>query len=295
MCNLCPRKCAADRCDMLGFCKMKKKIKIARCAAHFWEEPPISGDKGSGAIFFSGCNLRCVFCQNEKISSGGFGKEVTKQQLCEMILRLQSEGICNINLVTPTHFADEIVSVLDMVKPKLKIPVVYNCGGYESEKTLEMLNGYIDIYLPDFKYISSVAAKKYSCAEDYFEVAKKAVDIMIKQAGKPVFDENGIMKKGVIIRHLVLPGLYRDSIKILKYLKDTYGTDKFLLSLMSQFTPNESCKNIKELNRKITTFEYRKAADFAAECGFNGYFQERESSDKAYVPAFDLTGVGSRD
>lgn len=290
-CRLCPRNCGVDRENNMGFCKMPREMIAARCAVHMWEEPPISGTRGSGAIFFSGCNLKCVFCQNYKISSGGFGKEVSKEKLGEIILRLQESGVHNINFVTPTHYADSVVSVLDRIKHKLFVPVVYNCGGYESESTLKMLEGYIDIYLPDFKYFSEEASVKYSGAKNYFEVAKKAVDIMIKQVKAPVLDENNIMKSGVIIRHLVLPGLYRDSIEILKYLDETYDKSDFYLSLMSQFTPTEKCTDIKELNRKITSFEYNKAADFAAERGFMGFFQQRSSAVATYTPDFDLTGI----
>lgn len=291
MCNLCPRNCSIDRTEKAGFCGFKKDIVVARAGAHMWEEPPISGKNGSGAIFFSGCNLKCVFCQNYKITSEGVGKVIAEDKLSEIMLRLQESGVHNINLVTPTHFADKIISALDKIKHKLSIPVVYNCGGYESEDTINRLNGYIDIYLPDFKYFSEEPAIKYSMAKNYFNVAAKAIDLMIKQVGAPVLDENSVMKKGVIIRHLVLPGLYRDSLEILKYLDKTYSKDEFFLSLMSQFTPNENCRNIKELNRKITSFEYNKVADFAAERGFKGFFQQRSSAENKYTPDFDLSGV----
>lgn len=291
LCKLCPRKCQIDRSKSIGFCKSNNEIKLARCARHMWEEPPISGTRGSGTIFFTGCNLHCSFCQNEKISDGNFGKEVSLEQFCDIILRLQDEGVHNINFVTPTHFADKILMALDKIKHRLNIPVIYNCGGYESEKTLNMLNGYIDIYIPDFKYFSEESAKKYSNAPDYFKVSKKAIQIMISQVGKPLFDANNIMLSGVIIRHLILPGLYKDSIKLLQYLNENYNKDMFLLSLMSQFTPNKRCENIKELNRKITTFEYNKVADFALKCGFDGFFQNRSSAKSVYTPPFDLTGI----
>lgn len=291
LCTLCPRKCQTDRTLSKGFCNSSDTVKLARCSRHMWEEPPISGTRGSGAIFFSGCNLQCVFCQNEKISGGNFGKEISVQKLCDIILRLQEDGVHNINFVTPTHFSKQIILALDKVKHKLNIPVIYNCGGYESLKTLDMLNGYIDIYLPDFKYFSADVSQKYSHAHDYFEVAEKAIDRMITQVKTPVLNSENIMQCGVIIRHLVLPGLYKDSIKILNYLFKKYGTDKFLLSLMSQFTPNEKCKSIKELNRKITTFEYNKVADFALECGFKGFFQNRDAAKSSYTPDFDLTGI----
>ncbi len=291
MCNLCPRNCKTDRKKEKGFCGVLDKMVVARCGKHFWEEPPISGENGSGTIFFSGCNLKCVFCQNYKISAECFGKEITEDELCEIILRLQDSGVHNINFVTGTHFADKIASALDKIKDKLYIPTVYNCGGYEKEETLLMLKDYIDIYIPDFKYFRGELSLKYSGAKDYFEIAKKAVDICIKNAGKPQFFENGIMKKGVVIRHLVLPGFYKDSIEILKYLDKTYEKDEFLLSLMSQFVPVPKCAEYKEINRKITTFEYEKAASFAREKGFLGFFQERSSAKSEYTPDFDLTGI----
>lgn len=291
MCGLCPRKCNVDRIKNLGFCNKTSKPEVARCGKHMWEEPPISGKSGSGAIFFSGCNLKCVFCQNYEISTKGFGKEISEDRLCDIMLRLQDEGACNINLVTPTHFADKIVRCLDTVKHKLFIPVVYNCGGYELSDTINMLDGYIDIYLPDFKYFDDKYALMYSRAENYFNIASNAVNLMINQVGKPIIDKNGIMKKGVIIRHMVLPSLYKDSIKILQYLDKTYEKDEFLLSLMSQYTPNGRCSDIKNLNRKITTFEYEKVADYAASHGFKGFFQEKSSACEKYTPAFDLSGV----
>lgn len=291
MCKLCPRKCNTDRSEKFGFCNKSKEIEVARSGVHLWEEPVISGKTGSGTIFFSGCNLKCVFCQNYEISTNGFGKIISEEKLCEIILKLQDAGVCNINLVTPTHFADRIVRSLDMIKHKLSIPVVYNCGGYESVETINMLNGYIDIYIPDFKYYDNRYAMLYSGAKDYSDVAKKAIEAMIAQVKNPIIDKNGIMKKGIIIRHLVLPSLYHDSIKILQYLKQTYSVDDFLLSLMSQYTPNKNCASFKELNRKITTYEYEKVSDYAVSCGFKGFFQDRKSASDIYIPDFDLSGI----
>ncbi len=291
VCELCPRKCNTDRKSNFGFCGKSNEIEVARSGVHLWEEPPISGKTGSGTIFFSGCNLKCVFCQNYEISTKGFGKRISEDELCNIILRLQDEGVCNINLVTPTHFADRIVKSLDKIKHKINIPIVYNCGGYESVQTINMLNGYIDIYIPDFKYYSDSYAMMYSGAKDYFNVAKEAIAAMIAQVGEPLFDDCGIMKRGVIIRHLVLPSLYKDSIKILEYLNEAYSKNDFLLSLMSQYTPNKNLDAFKEINRKITTYEYEKASDFAIACGFKGFFQNKNSASEKYIPEFDLSGV----
>ena len=288
-CMLCPRMCSVDRKGTVGFCGMKDTLKAARCAPHFWEEPPISGKRGSGAIFFSGCNLRCVYCQNFKISSGGFGKEISDEKLEELMLSLQNRGVHNINLVTPTHFAGRICRVLDKIKPKLYIPVIYNCGGYESEETLKNLNGLIDIYLPDFKYKSEEAAVRLSRAPHYFEIASKALETMVKQVGKPRITD-GIMQSGVIVRHMVLPGFSRDSLEILKYLDSAYEKGEILLSLMSQYTPQNNCAD-KKLARRVTSFEYGRAADFALKCGFKGFFQERSSAKTTYTPDFDLSGI----
>lgn len=290
-CKVCPRNCGADRTKGHGFCGADDKIKIARAGLHFWEEPCISGKRGSGAVFFSHCSLRCVYCQNSNISHGGFGKEVTAEKLGEIFLRLQQEGAHNINLVTPTHYAPHIAEALRMVRGSLTIPVIYNCGGYEKPEVIQFLDDYIDIYLTDFKYYEKTSAKKYSSAEDYPKAALLALREMIKTKGKPHI-ENGLMKKGVIVRHLVLPSLRRESIKLLNMLKDEFGTDSFILSLMSQYLPFGNLDRYPEINRKLTSFEYSSVTDEALKLGFEGaYTQLRESADKCFVPDFDLSGV----
>lgn len=256
-----------------------------------WEEPCISGTKGSGTVFFSGCSLKCCFCQNYRISAENFGKEITVKRLSEIFLELQDKGAHNINLVSPTHYVPQIITALDMCRDKLHIPVAYNCGGYEKAETIEILRGYIDIFMPDMKYYSSELSEKYSAAPDYFEYASKAIAKMIEIAGKPVFDEKGIMQSGVIIRHMVLPTHRRDSEEVLKKLYELYGKDSFLLSLMSQYTPfYKSCEH-KEINRRISTYEYEKVSELAQELGFNGFMQERSSAKEEYTPDFDLIGI----
>lgn len=256
-----------------------------------WEEPCISGTNGSGTVFFSGCSLKCCFCQNYRISAENFGREITVKRLSEIFLELQDKGAHNINLVSPTHYVPQIIAALDMCRDKLHIPVAYNCGGYEKAETIEMLRGYVDIFMPDMKYYSSELSEKYSAAPDYFEYASKAIAKMIEIAGEPVFDENGIMQRGVIIRHMVLPTHRRDSEEVLKKLYKLYGKDSFMLSLMSQYTPfYKSCEH-KEINRRISTYEYEKVSQLAQELGFNGFMQERSSAKEEYTPDFDLIGI----
>lgn len=291
-CNLCPRKCGVDRNINRGYCNCGSKVKIARAALHFWEEPCLSGKSGSGAVFFSGCTLKCCYCQNYKISSGGFGKEISVNRLAEIFLELKDKGANNINLVTATQYLPQIIDALDIAKPRLHIPVVYNCGGYESVETIRALKGYVDIFLPDFKYYSSELSWNYSKSKDYFEVAAAAIKEMILQTGSIKFDERGIMQKGVIIRHLVIPGARKDSFKILNWISVNLPKDKFMLSLMSQFTP--ACKNAeyKQLNRRITTFEYNSVVDEALRLGLtSGFMQEKSSAKEEYTPPFDLDGV----
>lgn len=290
-CRLCPRECNADRSISSGFCGATDKIKIARASLHFWEEPCISGEKGSGTVFFSGCPLKCCFCQNYKISDEAYGKEITVKRLSEIFLELQSQGANNINLVTGAPYVPMIINALDMTKGKLKIPVVYNSGGYEKIETLKMLEGYIDIYLPDMKYISPEIAEKYSGAKDYPEVAKKALAEMFSQVGKPVFDENGIMKKGMIVRHLTLPNNLFDTKNVLSFLSENFPEKEILISLMSQYTPCHKASHHKEINRRISTLEYNKAVDFALSLGLSGFMQERSSAKEEYTPPFDLTGI----
>lgn len=291
-CELCPRNCRVDRTKELGFCRCSDKVKIARAALHFWEEPCISGKSGSGAVFFSGCTLKCCYCQNLKISRGCFGKEVSGKRLAEIFLELQDKGANNINLVTPTQYLPTILPALDSVKGKLKIPIVYNCGGFEKAETIKMLNGYVDIYLPDIKYFSSENSFKYSSAKNYFETAVKAVNEMITQTGKPQFKENSLMKKGVIIRHLVIPGLRKDSIDILNYLAKNFEKGSFLISIMSQYTPPEENQKFSNLNRRITSFEYNSVIEEALKLGLSsGFMQEKSSAKEEYTPPFDLEGV----
>ena len=236
-CTLCPRSCGADRTKITGFCGQSDKLYAARASLHMWEEPCISGESGSGTVFFTGCNLGCVYCQNREIADGHIGFEITAERLAEIFLEQQSRGANNINLVTPTHYVPHIIRALDMVRGRaLKIPVLYNCGGYESVKTLKMLEGYVDIYLPDFKYMDSEIAKRYSNAADYPETAKKAIAEMVRQTGECAFDENGIMQKGTLVRHLVLPSYIENSEKVIEYLYNTYGGSIYM-SIMNQYTP----------------------------------------------------------
>lgn len=290
-CMLCPRKCGVDRSKAKGFCGMPDKLFAAKAYLHLWEEPCISGETGSGTVFFTGCNLRCVYCQNRKIAEGGEGFEITSKRLGEIFLELQDKGANNINLVTPTHYVPHIISALDKVKDKLKIPVVYNCGGYESTDTLKKLDGYIDIYLPDFKYCDSRLAKRYSNAEDYPEVVKSALDEMVRQTGSCQFDKNGIMQKGVIVRHLVLPGFLQNSKDVIEYLYKKYENDIFM-SIMNQYTPLEYVKEYPEINRKVTEKEYDEIIDFAAGIGVeNAFVQEGGTVSESFIPIFDGEGI----
>lgn len=288
-CKICPRECEADRTTQCGFCGVNNsgedKITVAKAMLHFGEEPVISGTKGSGAIFFSGCNMRCVFCQNYKISSGGLGREISLDQLADIIMKLQSREAHNINLVTATHYTDKIAKLLEKIKPSLNIPVVFNCGGYEKTEALRMLDGLVDIYLPDFKYYDEEISQKYSRAKDYFDTAYAALEEMIKQTGKYVI-ENGLMKKGVIVRHLILPGCYKDSINIFKRLADF--KDDILISLMRQYFPSGRAKDFLEINRKLTTFEYCKVLSVCEELGFEGFTQEKGCDNCQMTPDFDL-------
>lgn len=290
-CRLCPRNCGADRTKGIGFCGGGVMARVAKAYLHMWEEPCISGKNGSGTVFFSGCSLKCIFCQNYKISAENFGREVTSQRLGEIFLEQQDRGAHNINLVSPTHYVPQIINALDSVKDRLRIPVVYNSGGYEKTETLKMLDGYVDIYLPDFKYYDNSIAEKYSAAPDYFETVTAAIDEMFRQVGKYNIGEDGLMRKGMIIRHLTLPTHRFDSVKVLEEIKRRYGTENVLLSLMSQYTPFYESSRYKELTRRISTFEYSFVADKAAELGFDGFMQEKSSAKEEYTPDFDLSGV----
>lgn len=295
-CDLCPRKCLVDRKKgEKGICGQTENLKVARAALHFWEEPCISGDAGSGAVFFSGCPLHCVFCQNENIANGTVGKEISLERLVDIFLELQEKGANNINLVTPGHFVPQIVKALDQARREgLTLPVVYNTSSYETVDTIKMLEGYVDIYLPDFKYMSSVLSKKYSHAPDYAEVAKAAIAEMVRQTGKAVFvngDEDNLILSGTIVRHLTLPGCMEDSMQILKYLHETYG-DTIYISIMNQFTPLSNLEKYPELNRKITDEEYEALVDYAIEIGIeNGFIQEGDTAEESFIPAFDCEGV----
>ena len=287
-CDLCPRKCLVDRKKgEKGICGQTENLKVARAALHFWEEPCISGDAGSGAVFFSGCPLHCVFCQNENIANGTVGKEISLERLVDIFLELQEKRANNINLVTPGHFVPQIVKALDQARKEgLTLPVVYNTSSYETVDTIKMLEGYVDIYLPDFKYMSPGLSKKYSHAPDYAEVAR--------QTGKAVFvngDEDNLILRGTIVRHLTLPGCMADSMQILKYLHETYG-DMIYISIMNQFTPLSNLEKYPELNRRITDEEYETLVDYAIDIGIeNGFIQEGDTAEESFIPAFDCEGV----
>ncbi len=303
-CQLCPRMCQVNRHTGMGYCLMPDRIKVARAALHMWEEPCISGEHGSGAIFFSGCTLRCVFCQNYKIAAAAVGKYITVDGLADIMLRLQDKHANNINLVTPTHYALHIAQALTKARDNgLRIPVVYNTSAYENIETLKRLDGLVDIYLPDFKYMDSSLALKYSHAEDYPEVAKSALNEMVRQAGSPCmysdedelvqsgYVEDGVMKRGVIVRHLVLPGCIKDSKAVIGYLYDTYKDDIYI-SIMNQYTPLEHVKEYKELYRKVTHKEYDEVVDYAIDIGVtNGFIQEGDTAKESFIPDFDFTGL----
>lgn len=286
-CMLCPRKCGVNRNNQeLGFCKASNKLKIARYSLHYWEEPCISGDVGSGTIFFSNCNLKCIFCQNYDISTKDFGKEISIDRFSEICLSLQNMGALNINLVTPTHFIPLIKEGLVKAKSNgLIIPVVYNSSGYENVDSLRLLDGLIDIYLPDLKYYDDDLAIKFSNAKDYFNTATLAIDEMYRQVGSPVFD-NGIMKKGVIVRHLLLPTHSGDSKIIVKYLYDTYK-DNIFISLMNQYTPIRNIKEYSELNTTVSNDEYDDLINYACDLGIcNAFIQEGETQKESFIPDF---------
>ena len=291
-CNLCPRKCNIQREALTdtgkGFCNMGENPVIARAALHHWEEPPISGTKGSGTIFFSGCNLKCTFCQNEEISRGCFGKEVTIERLREIYFDLIEQGAHNINLVTGTHFINAIAKSLNEPLP---VPVVYNCGGYESINALKLLENKVQIYLPDLKYSDDELALKYSEAPDYFEIATNTIKEMFRQVGKCEFDDNGIMTKGIIIRHLILPNHLENTKRVIDWVKDNFKDGEVLFSLMSQFTPNKTC-SFPELSRRLIQEEYDEIEEYLFNSGIeDGFMQELSSAKEEYIPPFNLEGV----
>ena len=293
-CELCPRMCGVDRAQKRGFCGMGDKITAAKAMLHFWEEPCVSGERGSGAVFFSGCVMKCVFCQNYDISSENVGREISEERLAEIFLELQDKGAQNINLVNPTHFVPQIINSIDIAKKQgLRLPIVYNSGGYERVETLRMLDGIVSVYLPDVKYYSEELSKTLSAAPNYFDTAMNSVAEMVRQTGKPSFDENGAIRSGVIVRHLVLPNHYKDSVEIIKKLGERFGGE-ILFSLMSQYTPFGKVKTdprFAKMNRRLTTFEYQKALDAVYEAALEGFMQEKSSANEEYTPKFDFEGL----
>lgn len=288
VCNQCPRKCGVDRDSEIGICGVKKEYKLARAALHFWEEPCISGEKGSGTVFFSGCSLKCVFCQNNRISHECYGKTVSEDDLIDIFKRLEDQGAENINLVSPTHYAVQLAKTLSKYKPS--IPVVYNTGGYDSAETLKLLDGLVDIYLTDIKYISPKTSKKYSLAEDYFENCSNAILEMKCQQPIDVF-ENNMLKKGLIIRHLVLPGNISQGIGVLNWIAENLSTNT-IVSLMGQYVPYCDAEKYPVINRRLGKREYNTVIETAIALGFeNVYIQDPESSSTEYIPDFDLTGI----
>lgn len=287
VCNGCPRRCGVDREKTYGFCGVPKSPKVAKAYLHKWEEPCISGENGSGTVFFSGCNLKCVYCQNFDISSEGKGKVISVQRLSEIFRELEEKGATNINLVSPSHYVDAIISALDIYRPN--IPIVYNSNGYDSVESLERLKGYVDIFLIDFKYIDSALAQEYSLAKDYPDVAKANIQIARKLAPKEEFDGE-IMRKGVIIRHLVLPNHIDNSIGVIKWVAD--NVDNPFISLMGQYTPMYKANEHPKINRKLKPLEYKIVENKMLELGLTrGYTQDLSSAVEEYTPAFDLEGV----
>lgn len=287
-CKICPRNCKVNRMlNQIGYCGVGKNLKVARAALHFWEEPPISGNQGSGTIFFSGCNLKCVYCQNYEISTGGKGKEISLEKFVELCLDLQQQGANNINLVTPTHYIPLIKEGILMAKKKgLTIPIVYNSSGYESVESLKELDGIIDVYLPDFKYYDETLAVTYSKAPHYFSIASKAIQEMFRQVGPCQFDDQGIIKKGVIVRHLLLPTHENDSKKIINYLYQTYHDDIFI-SIMNQYTVTRKLP-YPELNQTVSDIEYDDLINYALDLGItNAFIQEGGTASESFIPNFD--------
>lgn len=290
-CEICPHNCKVNRLTgNTGRCKCNDKVKIALASLHYYEEPCISGENGSGTVFFSGCNLNCKFCQNYEISQLGKGIEITIEQLSDIFIKQQEKKANNINLVTPTMYVYQIIEAIKIAKTKgLNIPIIYNSNGYENVETIKKLKGYIDVYLPDFKYYYNDLAKKYSGINNYFENVTQVIQEMYKQVGSPIIDENGIIKKGLIIRHLVLPNNIENSKKVLKWLKENINKEVYI-SIMAQYFPCYKAKEIKELNRKLTKEEYRKVEEYVYELDIeNGYMQELGEHEEEYVPNFNLT------
>lgn len=292
-CMLCPRECGANRLQgHRGRCHADAQIRVARAALHMWEEPCISGKTGSGAVFFSGCSLGCVYCQNREISGGKAGIDISTERLTEIFLELQSQGAGNINLVTAGHYVLQVCTALrDARKAGLTIPVVYNSSGYEKEETLKMLEGLVDVYLPDFKYMSAKLAGEYSGAPDYPETAKRAIREMVRQQPVPQFDERGMMTAGVIVRHLLLPGHVREAKAVVGYLYEEYG-DHIYISMMNQYTPGGEAVSDPLLGRRVTKREYKRLLDYAEEIGIDqGFYQEGDTARESFIPPFDCQGV----
>lgn len=288
-CSVCPRKCRTERNYEYGFCGVGEKIKVARAAPHFWEEPCLSGEKGSGTVFFSGCNLGCIFCQNYGLSHDAFGKEVSETELMKIFDALIEKGVNNLNLVTPTHYAPMLARVLKEYKSP--VPVVWNSSGYEKAETLKMLEGLVDIYLPDLKYFDSAPALKYSGAEDYFEYASAAVLEMQRQVGTVKLDENGIAKSGLIIRHMVLPGNISQAVKVFSWVRENLPEETYI-SVMRQYVPFGKAKETPPINRRLSAREYSIVKQKILALGFvNCYFQSGEAAEESFIPNFDLEGV----
>ena len=289
-CNLCNRKCGVNRYEGVGFCRMPADVYVTRASLHKWEEPPISGTQGSGTIFLSGCSLRCVFCQNREISRGQVGELVTIDKLVEIMIDLERQGAHNINFVTPTHYAPTISEATKKARAKgLSIPIVYNTGSFDTVETIQLLDGIVNIYLPDLKYYKNSTSKRYSEAENYVESAKAAIDEMYRQVGNPAFDENGILVSGVVVRILLLPGHVAEAKLSLKYLVDTYG-DGIYVSLMNQYTPMPGMQS--PLNRKVTHAEYEELLTYAEKLGLkNGFYQDYGTASESFIPSFDGTGI----
>lgn len=293
-CKLCPRECGANRESGIGFCGGGSAVRAAKAMIHRWEEPCISGRNGTGAIFFSGCVLRCCYCQNHPISAGNFGKELSVRQLGDIMLRLQEDGADSIDLISGVSYQPWIIEALDLVKGQLSIPVIWNSGGYEKVETLKELEGYIDIYLPDLKYRSPERGLRYSGVSDYFEAATAAISEMFRQVGVPVFGSDGLLKRGMIIRHLVLPGGKADSIGVMEWIASAFMPGEVLVSVMSQYTPfyRAASGEFPELNRRITSLEYQRVIERMEELGLvYGYMQEKSSAKEEYTPLFDLSGL----
>lgn len=292
-CLLCPRKCGINRrTGQTGVCGVSSEIKVARAALHYWEEPCISGKRGSGAVFFSGCSLHCVFCQNREISDGKEGKVISKERLSDIFMELADKGANNINLVTPGQYIPDIVWAVNDAKSRgMKLPIIYNTSGYENVTELKLLEGIVDVYLPDFKYMDSTLSARYSRAKDYPSVAKQALSEMVRQQPDVVIDDaTGLIQKGVIVRQLLLPGHVNDAKAVLKYLYDTYR-DHVYISMMSQFTPI-ALKDYPEINRTVTRREYERLVDYAIEIGItNAFIQEGDVAKDSFIPAFDCEGV----